>query len=148
MCVRNYRESKWFLSSIQVAGPIWPTGFTRICGLNSDQHFYLHINRESNFSPEEDTVDIIINTVAELNYKFGFWITQIDCSVDSNLESPSGCTQYHQGEQGTIKTFNFEGAQYLTNQNYKICIRSEQDTCYMVFQVDSNQFYLQVNSHV
>ncbi len=79
----------------KVAGPIWPTGFTRLCGVNSDQHFYIHINPEA----EGETVDLIINTVARNRYKFGFWVTQIDCSVRSNLEAPTGCTQYHLGDQ-------------------------------------------------
>ena len=125
---------------MQVAGPIWPTGFSRLCGLNSDQHFYVHINREE----EGETVDLIVNTVTQKNYKFGFWITQIDCSVETSIAAPAGCTQFHLGDQGTIKTFNFEGVQYLANQNYNICIRSELDACYMVFQVDANQFFLQM----
>ncbi len=110
----------------QVAGPIWPTGFTRLCGVNSDQHFYVHINPEE----QGDTIDIIINTVtrqgsydnsdkqicssmptvslfSRSRYKFGFWITQIDCSVDSNLEAPAGCTQFHQGDQVQFFPGNF-----------------------------------------
>ena len=134
----------FFFASCKVAGPIWPTGFTRLCGINSDQHFYVHINPAA----QGETVDLIINTVTRTRYKFGFWVTQIDCTVDSNLEAPPGCTQFHLGDQGTIKTFNFEGVQYLTNTNYRVCIRSELNACYMVFQVDSNQFFLQVTSRI
>ena len=29
-----------------VGGDIWPTGFDKICGVNPDQHFYVHLDRE------------------------------------------------------------------------------------------------------
>ena len=38
--------------------------------------------------------------------------------------APGGCTQLHFGLEGIIKSFNFEGVQYLNNQNYHSCIRS------------------------
>ena len=41
------------------------------------------------------------------------------------MKAPAGCTQFHFGQAGIVKSFNFEGVQYLNNQNYRICIRSE-----------------------
>ena len=54
-------------------------------------------------------------------YRFGFWITQVDCSgvERSPIEAPKGCTQYYLGANGVVKSFNFEGVQYLTNHNYR-----------------------------
>ena len=51
-----------------IAGSIWPTGFGRICGINPDQHFYVHIRKEENFKH----IDISITTVRiNKSYKFG-----------------------------------------------------------------------------
>lgn len=41
-----------------VGGDIWPTGLTRLCGVNSDQHFYVHIDK----TEEEQNVDFTITT--------------------------------------------------------------------------------------
>ena len=49
---------------------------------------------------------------------------QIDCYDGSSVMAPGGCTQLHFGLEGIIKSFNFEGVQYLNNQNYHSCIRS------------------------
>ena len=29
-----------------VGGDIWPTGFDKICGVNPDQHFYVHLDKD------------------------------------------------------------------------------------------------------
>ena len=51
-----------------ISGSIWPTGFGRICGINPDQHFYVHIRKEENFKH----IDISITTVRiNKSYKFG-----------------------------------------------------------------------------
>ncbi len=46
--------------SLQVGGAIWPIGFNSLCGINADQHFYLHVDNEA----EVDTVDFTISTSA------------------------------------------------------------------------------------
>ena len=79
-------------------------------------------------------------------WKFGMWITQIDCETTTRIQSPPGCTQYYLGTDGIVKTFNFEGVQYLANQNYRICIRAERSACHMMLATDPNQFSLQVNN--
>ena len=61
------------------------------------------------------------------------------------MEAPGGCTQYHFGNEGVIKSFNFEGVQYLGSQNYKICIRSEAGACFVGFAADTNHFMLQLH---
>jgi hypothetical protein len=44
-----------------------------------------------------------------------------ECTPDSSVLAPAGCTQFHFGSQGSVKSFNFEGVQYLNNQvsNFK-----------------------------
>lgn len=61
------------------------------------------------------------------------------------MEAPGGCTQYHFGKEGILKSFNFEGIQYLGNQNYKICIGSVTGACYLKVEADLNHFMLQVS---
>ena len=78
-------------------------------------------------------------------YKFGIWITQINCAEKSVVEAPGGCNQYYFGKEGIIKTFNFEGVQYLAGQDYKMCIRSEAGACYVAFEAEINHFMLQVS---
>ena len=77
----------------------------------------------------------------------GIWITQIDCTENSGIQAPGGCTQYHFGNDGVVKSFNFEGVQYLADQNYKMCIRSEPGACFIGFAADTNHFMLQVSIH-
>ena len=81
-----------------------------------------------------------------VNYCLGIWITQINCNeaVGGSIEAPGGCTQYHFGDEGVIKSFNFEGVQYLGNQNYKICIRASPGACFVSVNADPNHFMLQV----
>ena len=74
----------------------------------------------------------------------GIWITQINCAEKSIVEAPGGCNQFYFGKEGIIKTFNFEGVQYLAGQNYKMCIRSEAGACYVAFEAETNHFMLQV----
>ena len=58
-------KAKFILSFL---GSIWPTGFGRICGINPDQHFYVHVTEEENFKH----IDVSITTVRiNKSYKFG-----------------------------------------------------------------------------
>ena len=53
-----------------LAGNIWPLGVKRFCGVNSDQHFYVHIDKEDEKS--ERKVEVAVTTVrANKAYKFG-----------------------------------------------------------------------------
>ena len=196
--------------NIFCSGSTWSTGFNRLCGINPDQHFYVHLDKNvcsfsiffllqfffqisttmfimtkmfvscivpmffysarstlNNTSVQVSCdlfissqydlwvfdaqvgfqhVDFTITSVTKnVPYKFGLWITQvvrevfpsstffyvnqwpipsqIDCYDGSSVMAPGGCTQLHFGLEGIIKSFNFEGVQYLNNQNYHSCIR-------------------------
>ena len=123
-----------------ISGSTWSTGFNKLCGINPDQHFYIHLDKHIGFQHVDFTITSVSTNVP---YKFGLWITQIDCFDGSSVMAPGGCTQFHFGMEGIIKSFNFEGVQYLNNQNYKSCIRSERGSCYVEFQADANHFMLE-----
>ena len=77
-----------------------------------------------------------------LFYIFQIRITQIDC--ESRWKAPTDCLQYHTGEIGAFKSFNY-GVQTLTENSYVICIRQEQGFCsigYGVNQVTSVEPFL------
>lgn len=44
-----------------VGGDIWPTGFDKICGVNPDQHFYVHLDREKQAEADQgrDDADVV-----------------------------------------------------------------------------------------
>ena len=42
-----------------VGGSIWPVGIDKVCGLNPDQHFYVHLDREV----ERINVDFTVTTI-------------------------------------------------------------------------------------
>ena len=56
------------------SGSAWNPGFRRLCGINPDQHFYLHLDTQREFQH----IDFTVTTVAAgVPYKFGLWITQV-----------------------------------------------------------------------
>merc|ERR1712050_486131 len=57
-------------------------------------------------------------------------VTQVKCNSEYN--SPDTCLQYHVGQTGTIKTFNFDATTeetHLASQSYSVCIRPEEGFC-------------------
>ena len=68
-----------------VTGTIWPLGFKRLCGINPDQHFYVHLNDVGNF----EHIDFAVTTVhSNRPYKFGesmivnlFFLVEVDEAV-------------------------------------------------------------------
>ena len=123
-----------------VSGSIWNPGFHKLCGINPDQHFYLHLDKSVGFQH----IDFTITSVKPgVPYKFGLWISQVDCFEGSSIMAPGGCTQLYFGNDGVIKTFNFEGVQYLNNQDYRSCVRAESGACFMELRADTNHFMLE-----
>ena len=54
--------------------------------------------------------------------KFSIMISQFK-NTFVNL-APSGCTQYFFGsDEGTVKSFNFDGNSHLAEQNQVVCVR-------------------------
>ena len=61
--------------------------------------------------------------------------------------APSGCFQYwNSGRTGVIKSFNYQGGRYWSNQSYRICIRSADHACTLALSsVDTGDFHLHRN---
>ncbi|XP_035714482.1 uncharacterized protein LOC118438397 [Folsomia candida] len=113
--------------TLTVEGALWPTGLSPICGVNNDQHFYLHLEP---WGGNTSLIDFkVVSVLKGKPYRFGIWLTQMDCAAFNVLKAPEGCTQFFLSEVGTIKSFNFEGGRYLNGQNYQICIRSGKGVC-------------------
>ena len=50
------------------------------------------------------------------DYNWGLWITQLPCDGSRLLTAPTGCFQYFLESSGIIRSYNFQGDQYLNNQ--------------------------------
>lgn len=57
--------------------------------------------------------------------------------------APNGCLQYYTGVSGTIRSFNYDGVngRHLSNQDYSICIRTENNFCGIAYSVCPTGFY-------
>ena len=62
--------------ALTISGSVWPTGVGRLCGINPDQHFYIHFNDgKSNFQH----IDFdIVTSHSNKPYKFGKYIWLIE----------------------------------------------------------------------
>ena len=63
---------------------------------------------------------------------------------NSFILAPSGCFQYwNSGRTGVVKSFNYDGGRYWSNQSYRICIRSSGGACTLALSsVDASDFNL------
>ena len=77
-------------------------------------------------------VEFVIVTVGEAlleagnfeisDYNWGLWITQLPCDGSRLLTAPTGCFQYYLESSGSLKSYNFQGGQYLNNQVIQLLI--------------------------
>lgn len=50
--------------------------------------------------------------------------------LDFEQRAPTGCLQYFEGNNGTLKSLNFlSNGRFLANQDYLLCIRQERGMC-------------------
>ena len=70
------------------------------------------------------------------NLAFFLWICLV-CPADNS------CLQYHTGVSGTIRSFNYDGdaGRQLSNQDYSICVRTENNFCGIAYTVCPNMPY-------
>ncbi|XP_054267082.1 uncharacterized protein LOC128989235 [Macrosteles quadrilineatus] len=104
-----------------------------ICGQNSGQHVYYEVDNNS------DTVELVMNlTAANL---FRLWEVRIS-QIEFGNRVPAGCSQFYQGKSGIIQTMNYAiNGRHLANQDYNICVRSEENVCSIVYEpCDDNSF--------
>ncbi|XP_053699105.1 uncharacterized protein LOC128746079 [Sabethes cyaneus] len=104
-----------------------------MCGINSGQHVFLHIDRQySHF--------LYLTAVSNSDQPKAFNIRIIQLSTD---EAPEGCLQYYHGINGYIKSFNYDdysvivkrrNPSYLNNLNYAICIKRAANFCSTTFE--------------
>ena len=92
--------------------------------MNSEQHFYIETLEDG-----KREIEFLVETSKSSDYKWGLWITQIFCDGTRTIQAPTGCFQYHFDTSGLMKSFNYEGGQYLNNQHYRICILASTDAC-------------------
>ena len=134
-CDGSYLELAGSGSELQIR-----TG--RLCGLLTGQHVYVHLNPQ-----RRDTAHLSMMVRLEDQTSGAKWrlrATQIDCSQQSTLRAPAGCTQYFNTTQGTFESFNFGGNVYTLNQDYNICIGSAFGTCKTTFS--SSAFELDMST--
>ncbi|XP_026673299.1 uncharacterized protein LOC108629711 [Ceratina calcarata] len=93
----------------------------QICGWNSGQHLYIDLN--------EEDASLTLNFRLPGGLRSRMWEMRI-VQLDFQQRAPSGCLQYFQGLNGTLKTFNFlSNGRFLANQDYLLCIRQERGMC-------------------
>jgi len=94
-----------------------------ICGTNTDYHMYVEFGATST-----DTVTVT-NTLGSTTstLKWNILTQQIPCTA--SYRAPSDCLQYFTGKTGTVYSYNFAGAQFLSGMDYTNCIRTEKGYC-------------------
>ncbi|XP_055618232.1 uncharacterized protein LOC129763317 [Toxorhynchites rutilus septentrionalis] len=109
-----------------------------ICGINSGQHLYLQIERES--SP---FVYLTATSNSVHPKAFSIKITQL-----AFPQAPQGCLQFFVTITGFIKSFNYDNhstvvtrrnPSYLNNLNYAICIMRVSNFCSVTFTNSDEQ---------
>lgn len=114
------------LQRLTIGGTVWPIGVKSICGVNSDQHFYIETLDDGQRSK---FIEFAVTTEKSSDYKWGLWITQIFCDGTRTIQAPTGCFQYHFDSSGIVQSFNYAGGQYFNDQHYRICILASNDAC-------------------
>jgi len=94
-----------------------------ICGTNTDYHMYVEFGATST-----DTISIT-NTYASTTTAKTFNILARQISCTSSYKAPTDCVQYFTGISGSVKSYNYAGAQLLAGQRYNNCIRTEKGYC-------------------
>merc|ERR1712165_216231 len=94
-----------------------------ICGTNTDYHMYVEFGATST-----DTISIT-NTYASTTTAKTFNILARQISCTASYKAPTDCVQYFTGISGSVKSYNYAGAQLLAGQRYNNCIRTEKGYC-------------------
>ncbi|XP_076376829.1 uncharacterized protein LOC117228270 [Megalopta genalis] len=93
----------------------------QMCGWNSGQHLYIDVNEDD----QPLTLDIRLPNSLQPR----MWEIRI-IQLAFEQRAPSGCLQYFQGANGTLKTLNYlSNGRFLADQDYLLCIRQERGMC-------------------
>ncbi|XP_020716701.1 uncharacterized protein LOC101449661 [Ceratitis capitata] len=138
-----------------------PSGTLTLCGQNSGQHIYYEVGgaaaprqtlfgnlRPLTFSQLYPNNSVSEMPIIEISMNFTqrfqpirLWEIRI-AQIPFSQRAPVGCLQYHTGTEGIIQTFNFaENGRHLANQNYRICMRQEQEMCSIMYQPCDEQSF-------
>jgi len=104
-----------------------------ICGTNTDSHMYIDASEQCNAL----NFKISSGTAPEWRIKI------MQYSKDFGNKAPSGCLQYFFGAAtGTIKSFNFDGGEHLSDQNQLFCVRRESNQCQICWTAAADDFHV------
>ncbi|XP_076229153.1 uncharacterized protein LOC116428623 isoform X2 [Nomia melanderi] len=93
----------------------------QMCGWNSGQHLYVDVDADD----EPLTLDIKLPNRLQSR----MWEIRI-VQLAFEQRAPTGCLQYFQGNNGTLKTLNYlSNGRFLADQDYLLCIRQEKGMC-------------------
>jgi len=101
-------------------------GVANLCGTLTGQHLYF----ETEMSTSAGSLKIVTGTDSTTSRTWKIKVSLIEC--DNPMKPPEGCLQWHTGASGKLKSFNggHSGTQQMIkNQNYDICIRTEEGYC-------------------
>jgi len=104
--------------------------YDAVCGTMLGQHMYYEVGSEG------DTLEVSISLTGTDDRRWNILVSQICCN--DPWRAPADCLQYHTGVSGTFKSFNHEGGQVLSSQNYRVCFRQEQDYCSITYQASTD----------
>jgi hypothetical protein len=115
-----------------------------LAGTNSGQHVYVELGTTNTAYAK---LDFAFSSTASTDQRnWDIKVSQYTC-YDSNAPY-QGCFQWFTGLTGTITTFNYGSSTdniHLPNQNYRACVRQEEDYCcvkYSVCSTSTNDFNL------
>ena len=77
---------------------------------------------------DTDTVSVTVTYASTTSAKkFNVLTRQISCTA--TWKAPGDCVQYFTGASGSVQSYNFQGGQLLTQQQYTNCVRTERGYC-------------------
>ena len=92
-----------------------------ICGTNTGLHMILEARQEPACNKLTFTWD------SSLEPEWKIQVMQISCSA--HWRPAAGCLQYFTGTTGVLYSYNYGESLHLTNQQYDLCIRTEEGHC-------------------
>ncbi|KAK7076760.1 hypothetical protein SK128_022907, partial [Halocaridina rubra] len=88
-------------------------------------------------------LEVAVSSQTGLSYRWGVWISQINCKDQSTIEAPPGCFQYFTESTGEIKSFSYDDGTYYVDQHYRICIATSRNTCSVTFSAQPQEFMIE-----
>jgi len=103
-----------------------------ICGENAGQHIYL-----DGGSYNTASATLVLTLTGATARKWKMKVSMVEC--DSLQKPPQGCLQYHTGNTGSVRSFNYQDStayNHLQSHSYNVCIRQEKGYCRIGWKQD------------